>query len=156
MGKEAPVTLPSPPEDAAQGVEAFKLQMGLIAQAGAGSLEAQRSLRDLALETFADGRADLGTASFWALVMARLAASHGERVDRMALASSLCVNAMHMKELGEFERADELVGEAFAIIDALADGGDAIAEHAAEYIQAHSDYVRPEVLKRASKLRGFV
>lgn len=133
----------------------FKLHMDLMARASAGDLEAQRSMRDMALQSYAEGGTDLMTASFWALIMARLAAAHGHRADRMALASTLCIHAAFVADLCP-ERHDDHVGEAFAIIDTLADGTDQVAEHAADYLQQHSQHVRPEVMRRATELRGIV
>lgn len=136
-------------------LELFKLHADLMSRASAGELEAQRAMRDLALAGYSNGDLDLMTASFWALIMARLAAAHGHRVDRMALASTLCVHAAFVADWCP-ERHDDHVGEAFAIIDTLADGTDAIAEHAADYLQQNSLHVRPEVLARATELRGLV
>lgn len=112
-------------------------------------------MRDLALSAYADGLTDIVTGSFWAVIMARLAAAHGEPVDKLALASAICFHAAAFERECP-ERHDELVGEAFAIVDALADSTTEPSEFAARFLQQHAGDVRPAVLRRANELRGLI
>lgn len=152
------------------GLAEFAMHQRLMNAAATGDLDAQREMRNQALASFAAGNLDLTAASFWAMIMARLASAHGHRVDKLALASTLCFHAAVFGNIAELaegteyeaqaeynrQRHDELVGEAYAILDTLADGDDEFAEQAACYLQNNAELVRPEVLETAKDLQGLV
>jgi len=122
----------------------------LIGRAGAGDVDAQASLVDLALRRAADSSAPISQCAAVAEVMARMAASHGRREDQYRLVAALRLASQAELAAGQLGVSLGYEAEALAILNEMADAGD---EEAADLIQSTGDDLSPTVLYYAGQLR---
>ncbi|MEJ7926378.1 hypothetical protein WG908_06345 [Sphingobium sp. AN641] len=126
-----------------------------IRSAAAGDIAVQRQMRDDCLETMrrsiaqgsiAEAHAYALEAMFWA----RLVASHGTDDDAMLLAATLA----YLAEFWGFDQEDaplgnDMLSEAFSIIDRVASNGSEDAACALNFIAGE---VAPHILKHAREM----
>ncbi|GFZ89567.1 MULTISPECIES: hypothetical protein [Sphingobium] len=141
--------------NAALGMEAVQL----TAAAARGDIDAQRKLRDYALESMAEKVAANALAyahghAVEAMIWARLAASHGEEEDAIQLTAALAYLSEFWGMDGEGqEYGNFLLGEVVTILDGLASRGN---EDAAISLNAVSEMLNPRISNMAKKIKETV
>ena len=91
--------------------------------AATGNLDAQRAFVQIGLAMVRDGTLDRIGGYKGALIWARIAAAHGFLQDRQVLSGCLCGLAKAISDQGHEDAAAEVMIEAVAITDELADEG---------------------------------
>jgi len=117
--------------------------------AATGDLPAQRAFVQLALEMIRGG-ADPIWGYNGALIWARIAAAHGYPEDRQVLAGCLCGLAKTLSDNGSEDAAADVMIEAVAITDELADEG---CEAAAGLLNQLVEILPPRVAGQAKAFR---
>jgi hypothetical protein len=124
----------------------------LMVRAAHGDVVAQREVAANALHLAMTGREDIEPVLVLAegMMMARLAAVHGDPEDAMRLIVMLSLSSL----LSVADAAAETAGEALARLELLADGDSKFAEAAAELLAACAERETPETLKWAQHFRA--
>lgn len=119
--------------------------------AAEGDLAAQRAFVQIGLEMVRNGSLDPVGGYKGALIWARIAAAHGFPEDRQVLAGCLCGLAKTISDEGAEEAAAEVMIEAVAITDELADEG---CEMSADLINQFVQILPPRVAIAAKEFRA--
>lgn len=119
--------------------------------AAQGDIEAQRGFVQVGLEMIRQGAMDPIGGYKGALIWARIAAAHGYPEDRQVLSGCLCGLAKAISESGDENAAAEVMIEAVAITDELADQG---CEQSAHLINQFVEILPPHVASAAKAFRS--
>lgn len=106
----------------------------VIRDAAGGDLSAQRAMRGIFIEAIDTVDMTSPLAILFGLEMvpyARLCAAHGDQEDARRLAAALWWTFAASRSAGFGDRAQNLAGEAVAILERLADQGDEVSSLAA-------------------------
>lgn len=125
------------------------LAASLVREAAAGSLEAQRRIRQAWFDTFSPDRpigpnADLMGAT--GLFVARMCAANGDKSDADMLAVLLLQAGIRYHDTGRAGLGNELIAESLALFERLAATGDA---EAADTVDKLVPRMPPELVARA-------
>lgn len=114
-------------------------------------MAAQRAFVQIGLEMVRNGSLDPVGGYKGALIWARIAAAHGFPQDRQVLAGCLCGLAKTISDEGAEEAAAEVMIEAVAITDELADEG---CEMSADLINQFVEILPPHIASAAKVFRA--
>ncbi|NIJ16498.1 hypothetical protein [Sphingobium vermicomposti] len=121
-----------------------------LRSAAMGDLPAQRAFVQIGLQMIGSGGVDPIWGYNGVLIWARIAAAHGYPEDRQVLAGCLCGLARTISENGSEEAATEVMVEAVAIADELADEG---CELSAKVLNQLVEILPPRVASEAKAFR---
>lgn len=120
--------------------------------AATGDIHAQRAFVQIGLEMIRHGTLDPIGGYKGALIWARIAAAHGFPQDRQVLSGCLCGLARAISDGGDEAAAAEVMIEAVAITDELADEG---CELSADLLNQFVEILPPHVASAAKAFRAI-
>ncbi|HKX77156.1 MAG TPA: hypothetical protein VJM34_01410 [Novosphingobium sp.] len=126
--------------------------MLLLARAAGGDLVAQRNIAAASLQLVLSERPDVDAHVCLSegLMLARMAATHGDPLDELLAIAMLSWGAM----IFTGDAATDLAGEALARMEVLADGTHRYAEAGAHLLASYAAQESPETLELAKEYRA--